>query len=129
MRKIWLIIFLSLPFYLFAQTDWRQAPLQLATRWSKEVSPQNGLPAYPRPQMVRKEWESLNGLWDYAITDSGANHLKNFQGKILVPYPIESALSGVKKGLQPNQQLWYQKSFELKKKEKNKQYLLHFWSC
>src|SRR5438045_3842454 len=82
--------------------EWRPAEFQLATRWSKEVSPTNALPEYPRPQMVRSEWTNLNGLWSYAITDSTTYRPNNFDGQILVPYPIESALSGVKKVLQPN---------------------------
>src|SRR5580704_17326879 len=109
---------------LFAQTNWQQAPLQLPTRWSKEVTPTNALPEYPTPQMVRNEWQNLNGLWDYAITDSTTYRPNNFDGKILVPYPIESALSGVKKALLPNQKLWYQRNFELKEKQKDRKYLL-----
>jgi len=63
--------------------DWKPAAGPLSTRWTKDVSPQNALPEYPRPQMVRKEWLNLNGLWD--ITLAGGDRVK-----ILVPYPIES---------------------------------------
>jgi beta-galactosidase/beta-glucuronidase len=76
--------------------------------------------------MVWSEWQNLNGLWDYAITDSTTFRPNNFDGKILVPYPIESALSGVKRALLPGQKLWYQRSIEVKEKQKDKKYLLHF---
>lgn len=68
----------------------------------------------------------MNGLWDYAITDSITYRPNEFEGRILVPYPIESAPSGVKKSLQPNQKLWYQRVIELKEKKTDKKYLLHF---
>lgn len=66
---------------------WKPCPGPLKTRWAKEVSPKNALPEYPRMQMVRKEWLNLNDLWDLKLADgTGA--------KIVVPYPVESALSG-----------------------------------
>src|SRR6266404_9369766 len=80
-----------------AQVDWKPAEFQLPTKWSKDVSPANALTEYPRPQMARNEWTNLNGLWNYAITDSTIYRPNHFDGKILVPYPLESALSGVKK--------------------------------
>ena len=121
-----LIILTCITKLLFAQAQWKQAPLQLSTPWSKEVSPSNALQEYPRPQMVRSEWQNLNGLWDYAITDSAAHHPVNFDGKILVPYPVESALSGVKKAFLPNQRLWYKRNLEIKNKKAANRYLLHF---
>ena len=66
------------------------------TRWVSEIDPENPLPEYPRPQLKRKDWINLNGLWDYAIRPKDEKLVKKFEGKILVPYPIESALSGVK---------------------------------
>ncbi len=80
---------------------WRPKPGTIATRWAKQVSPSKVLPEYPRPQLIRKQWINLNGLWDYAITDKTATAADNFSGKILVPYPIESSLSGVKKKIKP----------------------------
>ena len=68
MKIIVTFILIALPFCVLAQTAWKPAGLQLPTRWSKEVSPANALPEYPRPQMVRTKWQNLNGLWDYAIT-------------------------------------------------------------
>ena len=84
-------------------------PIQ--TRWAKEVSPANALKEYPRPQLTRTNWTNLNGLWQYAITAKDAAKPSNFEGQILVPYPIESALSGVKKSLKADQNQWYKRTF------------------
>ena len=110
-----------------AQDSWHPATVTLPTRWSKEVGPTNALPEYPRPQLVRTDWMNLNGLWDYTIADSGKNNVGGqYAGKILVPYPIESALSGVKKALLPSQRLWYHRNFALQRLDRHKRYLLHF---
>ena len=77
--------------------DWKPAQGPLATRWAKDVSPDKALPEYPRPQMVRKDWQNLNGLWDYAIRPKAEDRPEKFEGQILVPFPVESALSGVMK--------------------------------
>ena len=70
----------------------------LLTRWAKEVSPENAHPEYPRPQMVRPDWQNLNGLWDYAIRPAAEEKAPGeFDGQILVPFAVESALSGVMK--------------------------------
>jgi Glycosyl hydrolases family 2, sugar binding domain/Glycosyl hydrolases family 2/Glycosyl hydrolases family 2, TIM barrel domain len=96
---------------MHAQPSWQMASVPLQTRWAKEVSPTNVLPEYPRPQMVRARWTNLNGLWDYAITDKDAVQPTIWDGQILVPYPLESALSGVKKALLSTQNLWYKTVF------------------
>lgn len=94
----------------FAQTGWKPASSTIQTRWAKQVNPKNVLPEYPRPQMVRSNWTNLNGLWNYAITPKEASQPTKFTGQILVPFPLESALSGVKKGLQPSEILWYKRT-------------------
>jgi len=98
----------------FAQNTYKIQPVAIQTRWAKEVSPTNALKEYPRPQLVRSNWTNLNGLWNYAITKKDSARPQKFDGKILVPYPIESALSGVKKALQPEENLWYQRSIDYK---------------
>ncbi len=107
---------------------WSSTEGKLNTPWTQEVSPDLVLPEYPRPQMVRSEWMNLNGLWEYAITDATAVAPVDYQGKILVPFPVESALSGVMKKLQPNQILWYHRSIKLPRTWKDHRILLHFGS-
>ncbi|HSW02260.1 MAG TPA: DUF4965 domain-containing protein [Sedimentisphaerales bacterium] len=113
-----------------AQGQWKPAAGPLMTRWAKEVSPQNALPEYPRPQMVRKDWFNLNGLWDYAIKAKDAAQPESFDGQILVPFPIESALSGVMKPVGPDNRLWYRRTFETPKghgwDQEGRRVLLHF---
>ncbi|RAJ80180.1 glycosyl hydrolase family 2 [Chitinophaga dinghuensis] len=109
-----------------AQSAWKAQPVAIATRWTPLVSPENALPEYPRPQMVRSQWVNLNGLWDYAITKKDAPAPQQFQGKILVPYPLESALSGVKKSLLPDDRLWYRRNIDKPSDAAGKRVLLHF---
>ena len=83
----------------------------LYTEWGKNLDPQNILPEYPRPQLVRKNWRNLNGYWDYAITKF-ANEPENYDGKILVPFSPEAPLSGVMRQLLPDEYLHYRLIFE-----------------
>jgi hypothetical protein len=97
------------------------------TRWAKDVSPTNALPEYPRPTQVRKKWQNLNGLWDYAVTDMDAQAPPStYDGKILVPYPYESALSGVGKPSIPNKLLWYHRTFTVPADWNGQHVLLNF---
>ena len=105
----------------------------LKTRWAAEVTPENVWQDYPRPQMVRDNWMNLNGLWDYAIRPKGNNVIGEFDGKILVPFCVESSLSGVQKYVGKDNELWYQREFEVPSKWNGKRVLLHFgavdWKC
>ena len=92
---------------------WQPIEGQIMTRWSRDVDSTEPLPEYPRPQFKRNEWLNLNGIWDYAILPKEENEFNNYEGKILVPFPIESALSGVKKKLKPKQKLWYRRTFNI----------------
>src|SRR5262245_34273485 len=83
----------------------------LKTKWASEVTPDRVLPEYPRPQMARKNWSSLNGTWEYAITGAGDPRPASFTGHILVPFPIESQLSGAGVWVSPQQRLWYRRNF------------------
>ena len=119
MKRIPLIIaaFSSLWFVPAALAeDWQPAAGPLKTRWAKDVSPDHVLPEYPRPQMVRKDWLNLNGLWDIKLGDGT-------ESKILVPFAIESALSGVMKHAD---RVTYRRSFEIPKGWSGQQVLLHF---
>ena len=101
---------------------------RLPTRWDKDVSPINPLPEYPRPQMSRPDWQSLNGSWDYAVMEKTAIAPAAYSGKILVPYCYESALSGVGKPSIPDQTLCYRRTFAVpaKWREGGRRVLLHF---
>ena len=119
MKHLSLIIAASCSLSLAPAThaaDWQPADGPLKTRWAKDVSPANALPEYPRPQMVRQDWLNLNGLWDIKLGESP-------EVKILVPYPIESALSGVMKHAD---RMTYQRSFEIPKGWNGRHVLLHF---
>ncbi len=109
---------------------------KLPTRWDKDINPANPLPDYPRPQMVRARWQSLNGSWDYALTDPDAiTAPAAYDGRILVPYPYESVLSGVGKPSIPDQRLWYRRTFTVPAawRTGGRHILLHFgavnWDC
>ncbi|MGO8926514.1 MAG: glycoside hydrolase family 2 protein [Limisphaerales bacterium] len=108
--------------------DWKlpdNAPL--LTRWSKQVGPHNALPEYPRPQMARERWQNLNGLWDYVLTSKPEDKIPAaYTGKILVPYPIESALSGVMKPVLPKDRLWYHRLVTVPEAWRGQRVLLHF---
>ena len=83
------------------------------------------LPEYPRPQMRRLNWINLNGQWDYAVLPKDASAPTTFSGKILVPYAIESELSGVQKPLLPDQRLWYRRTF-VNPSSSESRVLIHF---
>ena len=105
---------------------WKMQQAVLKSRWARKVSPNTSLNTYPRPALVRSQWKSLNGLWDYAIASKEQDKVNEYDGKILVPYPIESALSGVQKNLLPDQHLWYRKEFNLPLVKPGERILLHF---
>src|SRR5262249_21352070 len=109
-----------------AGVDWQPAKGPLMTRWAKDVTADKVHPEYPRPQMVRKEWLNLNGLWEYAIRPKGEGRPETFDGQILVPFPVEAALSGVMKTVGPDQRLWYRRTFTVPKASSGKRVVLHF---
>lgn len=100
--------------------------IALITKWGKTVSADNVHPEYPRPQMVRDAWQNLNGLWDYSIADKTDDQPTKFDGEILVPFPVESLLSGVQKRLSFGKNLWYKRTFEVAPEWANSRVLLHF---
>ncbi len=131
-KSLWLLLFATLMPATMAGA-WEPAEGPLTTRWTKDVSPENVWPEYPRPQMVREEWQNLNGLWNYAIRPADEDQPSEWDGEILVPFAVESALSGVKKAVQPNERLWYRRSFSPPEIDEDKRLLLHFgavdWKC
>jgi beta-galactosidase/beta-glucuronidase len=106
--------------------SWQPVSGNIMTRWAKDVSPENVWQEYPRPQMTRHEWLSLNGLWDYWITERTDKSKRKLEGEILVPFPIESALSGVKHPLEAGELLWYRRAFSIPEAWRGMRVLLHF---
>lgn len=114
--------------------DWKPKQAPLMTKWAVDVSSENAHSEYPRPQMVRDQWLNLNGLWDYSIVNREAPQPTTWDHeKILVPFPVESALSGVMKNVGPDHKLWYRRSFSIPTKDGSinsawlgKNLLLHF---
>jgi beta-galactosidase/beta-glucuronidase len=96
------------------------------TRWARDVSPANVHREYPRPTLVRERWLNLNGLWDFAIVSTNSPHPHEFEGKILVPFPVESALSGVKRMVGSSNRLWYHRTFKVPGSWKGKRIMLNF---
>lgn len=107
--------------------------MSMRSVWYDKVDTACPLPEYPRPQLVRENWLNLNGKFDYAILPAAQKWAENFDGEILVPFAVESLLSGVEKPLSPSDRLWYRKRFSVPTAMLGKNILLHFgavdWQC
>ncbi len=105
--------------------SWQPKQAPLMTDWAQQVNPANVLPEYPRPQMVRSNWMSLNGVWQFqsGATNDPAPAGQNLAGVILVPFPMESALSGV---MQYSPFSWYRRQFTVPSEWSGQRILLHF---
>ena len=119
-----MLLALALCSSTFAQ--WKPAGDKIKTSWGEQLDPKNVLPEYPRPIMERNDWKNLNGLWKYAITPKGTPAPAAYQGDILVPFAVESSLSGVGKMINEKEELWYQRTFDVPSAWRGKQILLHF---
>lgn len=95
------------------------------TVWTDAVDLNNPLPEYPRPQLARRGWMSLNGPWDYAINDS-TRFPREFDGQIIVPFSPETGLSGVKRGIKSGEYLWYRREIIVPPAFSGKRIILHF---
>jgi len=115
---------LLLSFSVFAQT-WQPIDDKIKTSWAEDVTPENVWKEYPRPQMVRQNWQILNGLWEYAITSNRAPFPEKWEKNILVPYALETPLSGVGRRIKPDEVIWYRRTFEMQPQNKVRQ-LLNF---
>ncbi len=121
------LIVLIFALYAFTSVaQWAPAGDKIKTQWAEKIDVKNVLPEYPRPIMERPEWKNLNGLWQYAITDAGKMQPDNFDGDILVPFAVESSLSGVQKRVGEGKELWYQRTFDVPSSWKGKKVILHF---
>ena len=109
-----------------ANAQYKPAGDKIKTQWADQVTPDKVLSEYPRPLMTREHWANLNGLWNYAITSKDGKQPVTFDGEILVPFCIESSLSGVQKEVGADKALWYQRDFMVPKAWKGQRVLLHF---
>ena len=126
MRKIFIILIsLCLSTVSALAQKWAPVGENIKSPWAEKVDPAATLPEYPRPQMVRADWMNLNGLWNYAITEASADSFKA-EGKILVPFAVESSLSGVGRKIAKDEALWYERTFTLPKEWAGRNVLLHF---
>jgi beta-galactosidase/beta-glucuronidase len=125
MRRV-LIASITLVLFHASFAQWKKIPGKISSSWSEKIDPANPLPEYPRPQMERGNWTNLNGLWNYAVTVRDAANASSWGGQILVPFAIESSLSGVGRMVGKDSTLWYNRKFSLKKEMKGKKILLHF---
>ncbi|MGC3954109.1 MAG: DUF2804 family protein [Propionicimonas sp.] len=100
--------------------------MSLLTPWGESLDPANVLPEYPRPQLVRDSYVNLNGYWEYAFTAAAQTARPRFEGRILVPFSPEAALSGVGRTLQPDEALWYRREITLPPGFRRDRVLLHF---
>lgn len=115
------------------QTTNPLAVSDLKTRWFDEALGGSGYTSYPRPRLQRERWQNLNGRWDYSITPIDAEKPENFEGEILVPYPVQSQLSQVRLPVSAEEKLWYRRTFEVPDSWNGEHLLLHFgavdWKC
>lgn len=124
-----------------AAQAWKPVSAPLDTPWTSKVDPNLPLPEHPRPDFQRSEWKSLNGLWDYQLEPVDFQPMQGFidrpsmttgqapssyTGQILVPFAIDSPLSGVMHVLRPQERLWYRRSFEIPDAWKGRRIRLHF---
>ncbi len=125
LKQVVKIILITLLVVACQKSGWQVKKAPIMTRWAKEVSPQNVHPEYPRPQMMRSLWKNLNGLWEIKLVQNLQNPPfgKKLEQKILVPFPIESALSGV---MQKTRYAWYRRLFTIPADWWGKSILLHF---
>jgi len=112
---------------------YRPLTTHIHTKWADEVSPENVWNVYPRPIMERDEWQNLNGLWNYSISEIKSTAPAKYDGEILVPFAIESDLSGVGKTPGPDNVIWYNRSFSVPSSWKGQDVMLNFgavdWAC
>jgi len=127
MKRLFLLPILLSVLNVFGQ---KHSPVKgetdMMTVWGERVSPDNVWREYPRPQLKRSQWQNLNGLWKYAIVSKEADEPQKFEGEILVPFAVESSLSGVGKPVLPEQKVWYKRSFSVPAGWNGQNVLLHF---
>ncbi|WP_224997873.1 glycoside hydrolase family 2 protein [Cesiribacter sp. SM1] len=130
MNKFYFLIFFTLlisqGLVKAQQASWKPVADRITSPWAEKVNPAAPLAEYPRPQMVRENWQNLNGLWEYTITPKDQAAPAQFSGSILVPFAPESALSGVGKRVGKDSVLWYRTTVKVPASLRRQKLLLHF---
>ena len=124
--KYFLLSALGLIASTTAVAQYAPAGDKIKTPWAETIDVNNVRPEYPRPIMERDSWKNLNGLWDYAIAPKGSVEPAKYDGQILVPFAVESSLSGVGKTVGDKNEIWYKRTFTIPAKWKSQNVLLHF---
>lgn len=124
MTKLLMIGLLMISVYSYGQ-DYQPIKERILSEWAENITPENVWQEYPRPQMVREQWQNLNGLWEYAVTSNRAASPEEWQENILVPFAIETPLSGIGKRIESDEVIWYRRSFDLSLRDQERQ-LLNF---
>jgi len=124
LRNLLILAFAVSPIFVFAQ-QWQPKKAILMSRFAKDVKAESVLPEYPRPQLVREKWMNLNGVWQFQPASSKIEALPagNLSRSILVPFPVESALSGV---MEHHESIWYRRKFKVPATWKGENVLIHF---
>jgi len=126
------LIFFLLPFSAI-DSQWYPKTSPILTTWGENLNPDSLLTEYPRPNMQREEWLNLNGYWNYSIRDSASGKPVEYDGKILVPFCVESTLSGVTKKITAENAIWYSLDLPVERPEGRDRWILHFgavdWHC
>lgn len=117
------IVALALP---LAAQNWRPVPGRMMTQWGEQIKPDNAWTQYPRPEFARERWQNLNGLWEYAVQPKTSPAPQAYQGQILVPFCVESTLSGVGKKVTPADRIWYRRTFTVPPAWRDQRVLLNF---
>ena len=119
-------LFFLLYISLLQAQIWKPIEGKIMSKWSKTITPENVWQEYPRPQFERTQWKNLNGLWDFTVSKVNQIQPKQYKGKILVPFSFESPLSGLGKSINPEDKMWYRKSFKLPNKWSGDDVIIHF---
>ena len=106
--------------------DWSPVKGRIMSSFGESVTPENAWREYPRPQMQREQWLNLNGLWEYSVMNRTTPGPTDYEGYVLVPFCLESSLSGVGSGISPDQRIWYRRNFTIPPEWEGKRVLLNF---
>lgn len=126
MRMNWILLIVLAVISVNTTFAWKPAGDRIMTKWGEALKPENTWKEYPRPQLAREQWLNLNGLWEYAILPKKEAEPVTWQGEILVPFCVESALSGVGKTMTAADRIWYKRKISIPEQWAGKKIVLNF---